>query len=294
MKKFFTYATLCESIKQRANRTLGYKTYHNFSASLQPVSAVVRGIPVWETIVQTTVYENIFPQRLIAPYDSVAGVELLYKHCQRCQLAHYREHVVSHSAPLIGAPEDATVVFMGQCPGNEENLSGFPFVGVSGDCLNLMFKKSGFHDRRISINTVGCVPKDGPKTVERTEPRMGECLACASRLWLLLKNIKPNIIVCLGSVAASLFWDKPKQQHRDILHPIVPGRLYIGYTYHPSYINRKMNKGGINDYRTTIKFLREVSDFSKVLKPYEEMENWNLLETEKYPIAFVNNFIGKL
>lgn len=108
--------------------------------------------------------------------------------CTRCPLSQTRHHVVFG----VG-PQDAEVLFVGEGPGENEDLQGEPFVGAAGKFLDEMLTiiDLGRHNCYIT-NIVKCRP---PKN---RDPMQTEQDACIDFLRAQTKLLKPKIIVCLG------------------------------------------------------------------------------------------------
>jgi uracil-DNA glycosylase, family 4 len=116
--------------------------------------------------------------------------------CKKCDLCKTRTNVVFG----VGNPE-AEVVFIGEGPGEQEDLQGVPFVGRSGQLLDKMLQAIGlYRDKNIYIaNIVKCRPP------ENRDPLPDEQKSCMEWLNLQLDFIKPKIIVTLGRIAAMKF-----------------------------------------------------------------------------------------
>ena len=112
--------------------------------------------------------------------------------CTRCGLCETRTNVVFG----VGAP-DAEVMFIGEGPGEQEDLQGEPFVGRAGKLLDDMLELIDLDRSRIYIaNMVKCRP---PKN---RDPLPEEQAACSPWLERQIALIRPKIIVCLGRIAA--------------------------------------------------------------------------------------------
>ena len=115
--------------------------------------------------------------------------------CRRCQLCETRTNVVFG----VG-PESAKVMFIGEGPGENEDLQGEPFVGRGGKLLDDMLELIDLDRTKVYIaNMVKCRP---PKN---RDPLPTEQAACAQWLDAQLRLINPSIIVCLGRIAAMRF-----------------------------------------------------------------------------------------
>ena len=115
--------------------------------------------------------------------------------CRRCQLCETRTNVVFG----VGNP-DAEVMFIGEGPGEQEDLQGEPFVGRAGKLLDDMLELIYLDRSKIYIaNMVKCRP---PKN---RDPLNIEQEACSVWLTQQIELIRPKIIVCLGRIAAATY-----------------------------------------------------------------------------------------
>lgn len=114
--------------------------------------------------------------------------------CDKCGLCSTRTNVVFG----VGNPE-AKVMFIGEGPGEQEDLSGQPFVGRAGKLLDLMLDAVDLsREKNIYIaNIVKCRP---PKN---RDPLPEEQETCINWLREQVSVIRPKIIVCLGRIAAA-------------------------------------------------------------------------------------------
>jgi DNA polymerase len=133
----------------------------------------------------------------------------------------------------VGNPE-ADILFIGEGPGEQEDLRGEPFVGRSGQLLDKYLAAIGL-DRRTNIyiaNMVKCRP---PKN---RDPRPEEQDLCIGWLTQQVKLMQPKIIVCLGRIAAQRIIRKDFSVMKE--HGIFfehNGILRMG-TYHPAMLLR--------------------------------------------------------
>lgn len=153
--------------------------------------------------------------------------------CKNCKLCETRTNVVFGT----GNPK-AKVLFIGEGPGENEDLKGEPFVGRGGMLLDKMLSVVDLsRDKNIYIaNMVKCRP---PKN---RDPEEEEVAACRSWLKKQIELIDPKIIVCLGRVAALRFIDpnfKVTKEHGEFRN--MDGRLVMG-TFHPAALLRNPNQ----------------------------------------------------
>ena len=115
--------------------------------------------------------------------------------CERCELCRTRTNVVFG----VG-PETARIMFIGEGPGENEDLQGVPFVGRGGKLLDDMLELINLDRTKVYIaNMVKCRP---PKN---RDPLPTEQAACERWLSRQIELINPRIIVCLGRIAAMRF-----------------------------------------------------------------------------------------
>jgi uracil-DNA glycosylase len=149
--------------------------------------------------------------------------------CTKCQeLTSYRTQTVFG----VGNP-DATVMFLGEAPGETEDRDGIPFVGRAGQLLTNIIKALGWTREQVYIvNICKCRP---PRN--RT-PYKVEADNCRPFLDLQIKVVNPSYIVAMGNVAAQnlLGIERPISSLRGEIHEY-NGRKVI-CTYHPSYLLR--------------------------------------------------------
>ncbi len=153
--------------------------------------------------------------------------------CKNCKLCETRTNVVFG----IGNPK-TKVLFIGEGPGENEDLKGEPFVGRGGILLDKMLSVVDLsRDKNIYIaNMVKCRP---PKN---RDPEEEEVAACRPWLEKQIELIDPKIIVCLGRVSAIRFIDpnfKVTKEHGEFRE--MNGRLVMG-TFHPAAILRNPNQ----------------------------------------------------
>lgn len=152
--------------------------------------------------------------------------------CIDCDLHKNRTNVVFGS----GNPE-SDILFIGEAPGEAEDISGEAFVGRSGMLLTSLLEENGFFRNKniYIVNSVKCRPENN------RNPRSGEQKAC--RKWLLsqIEIINPKIIVCVGRVSAVELIKKDfkiMKEHGKFFE--IDGRFYMGIL-HPAAILRNIN-----------------------------------------------------
>jgi DNA polymerase len=164
--------------------------------------------------------------------------ELIASNCTLCGLSEGRTQLVVDR----GDP-GARVLFVGEAPGEKEDLSGKAFVGRSGRLLDEMLRAEGFDTNRDALiaNVVKCRP---PKN---RAPRPAEAQTCLPYLRKQIELIKPKWMALLGATAfRHLVPDKKnlvmsREAGRFFTHPFYPG-ISLMTLYHPAYILRDPRK----------------------------------------------------
>jgi uracil-DNA glycosylase len=135
----------------------------------------------------------------------------------------------------------AELMFVGEQPGNEEDLSGRPFVGPAGRLLDRALQEAGIDRTLVYVTNVVKHFKWEPRGKRRihTKPNAGEIAACRPWLDTEIELVKPRVIVCLGATAAQAVIDRKFKvtAHRG---EFVPSTLapFVMATVHPSSILR--------------------------------------------------------
>ncbi|HME68824.1 MAG TPA: uracil-DNA glycosylase [Myxococcota bacterium] len=150
--------------------------------------------------------------------------------CTRCRLSQGRTQIVFG----VGNPE-AKLLFVGEGPGEQEDLRGIPFCGRAGELLTSMIEKGlGIPRSEVYIcNIVKCRPPHN-----RT-PQPDEVAACRPFLDGQIEAIGPRVIVALGKPAASLLLG------RDIAITKIRGTWHeyrgipVMPTFHPAFVLRQ-------------------------------------------------------
>lgn len=135
----------------------------------------------------------------------------------------------------------ARVMFVGEQPGNEEDLAGKPFVGPAGRLLDKALEEAGIDRTETFVTNVVKHFKWEPRGKRRihAKPNAQEISACRPWLDAEIDLVKPEVIVCLGATAAQALLGKQFRvtQHRGEFVPSsLPARVIA--TVHPSSILR--------------------------------------------------------
>ena len=153
--------------------------------------------------------------------------------CTRCGLCQTRHHVVFG----VGNP-NADVMFIGEGPGEQEDLRGEPFVGPAGMLLDDMLSIIDL-DRKTNCyiaNIVKCRPPHNRDPLEEEQE------ACIGYLRSQIALVNPKIIVCLGRIAAKQLISGDFRITRQHGQWIQKDGIWMMAIYHPSALLRDMSK----------------------------------------------------
>jgi uracil-DNA glycosylase len=173
---------------------------------------------------------------LIPPHASLAELRKTAAGCKACDLWKRGTQTVFGE----GAKK-ARLMFVGEQPGNDEDLAGKPFVGPAGKLLDAALEEAGIDRRTVYVTNVVKHFKWEPRGKRRihAKPNSVEINACLPWLNAELAVVRPDVLVCLGATAAQALLGKQFRvtQHRGefIESPLAPRLLA---TVHPSSILR--------------------------------------------------------
>ena len=151
--------------------------------------------------------------------------------CVKCShLASSRKNVVFGVGNL-----DATLMFVGEAPGADEDLQGEPFVGRAGELLTKIIQATGFKRSDVYIaNILKCRPPGN------RDPKPEEVSRCLPFLCAQIALLKPKMMLAVGRIAAQnlLATDAPLARLRGKLHHFGEANTPLVITYHPAYLLR--------------------------------------------------------
>lgn len=152
--------------------------------------------------------------------------------CTRCKLAPGRTHLVFGEG---ATPAD--LMFIGEGPGEQEDLQGRPFVGKAGELLTRMIEAMGLRRENVYIaNIVKCRPPGN------RDPEPDEIEACMPVLLAQIRCVRPRVIVSLGRISAQtlLGTATPISRLRGKWHQFQG--IDLMPTFHPAYLLRSPEK----------------------------------------------------
>jgi uracil-DNA glycosylase family 4 len=193
-------------------------------------SAAEETMPKKQSI--TPAQEPFVAKSVIAPEKREAALKVIREEigdCKRCPLAFAGRHTI-----VFGEGDPNTrLMFVGEGPGADEDMQGRPFVGRAGQLLNNMINAMGLQREEVYIaNIVKCRPP------QNRTPEPVEANTCSQFLFEQIDVIRPEILVALGSTAATyLLGGKASLSSlRGRLHQARGSKLIV--TYHPAYLLR--------------------------------------------------------
>ncbi|WAT15368.1 UdgX family uracil-DNA binding protein [Xanthomonas fragariae] len=190
--------------------------------------------------------------------QSLAQLRLAARDCRRCELWQPATQTVFGEGP-----NDASVMVIGEQPGDEEDLSGRPFVGPAGRLFNMALGELGVGRETFYVtNAVKHFrfEQRGKRRLHRN-PERSHMQACSG--WLLAERaqLRPAQIVCLGAIAAQavlgkgfrLMQERGQWQRLDDGTPVLT-------TVHPSWVLRQPSAAREEGYRRFVEDLRQLLD----------------------------------
>lgn len=168
-------------------------------------------------------------KKSMVQFADLGAIAATVKKCTKCKLHATRTNTV----PGQGHPHPE-ILFIGEGPGEDEDLSGLAFVGMAGKLLTKMIAAMGFlRDEVFIANVVKCRPPGN------RNPEPEEVAACMPYLEEQIRHLSPKVIITLGAVASKAVlktetgitalrgkWQKY-------------GEIDLLPTYHPSYLLRQ-------------------------------------------------------
>jgi uracil-DNA glycosylase len=156
--------------------------------------------------------------------------------CRRCDLwEHATQAVVGEG------PEGATIMLVGEQPGDEEDMRGHPFIGPAGRVLDEAIAAAGLNRSGLFITNAVKHFKWEPRGKRRLHKRPGAGEIKACNIWLEqeILAVKPRVIVALGATALKALTRSAQsiEAARQKEFPLEHGAIGLA-TYHPSAILR--------------------------------------------------------
>ena len=202
--------------------------------------------------------ETLLPDRPTLP-----TLREIARGCKACHL-----HRRGTQTVFGDGPRRATIMLVGEQPGDAEDLAGHPFVGPAGRLLDQALEEAGIDRRRVYVTNVVKHFKWEPRGKRRihAKPNTAEIGACRPWLDAEIAVVRPTVLVCLGATAAQALLGKNfkvTRQHGELVES--PLADFVTATVHPSSILRAPDDRSRRDaMRAFVDDLRTVARVAQV------------------------------
>jgi DNA polymerase len=199
---------------------------------------------------------------LIPPRPTISKLQEAARDCRACPLWKTGTQTVFGEGS-----RHAKVVFVGEQPGNDEDLAGKPFVGPAGKLLNKALEEAGINRNEVYVTNAVKHFKWEPKGKRRIhkKPNGREIAACRPWLEAELSVLKPKVLVCLGATAAQALLGKDfrvsRQRGQFIQSELAENTVA---TVHPSSILRAPDEE--TRHREMALFVADLKKIAKVIQ----------------------------
>jgi DNA polymerase len=178
---------------------------------------------------------------LIPPKPTITNLRAAAAGCKACDLWERATQTVFGEGSV-----HAKVIFVGEQPGDREDLAGHPFVGPAGRLLDQALAEAGIARSDVYITNVvkhfNWAPDQRGKRRIHKKPRYWEINACRPWLDAELAVVKPEVLVCLGATAAQALLGKDfsvlRRRGELVESSLAP---HVMATVHPSSILRAID-----------------------------------------------------
>jgi len=255
-----------------------WKTYYSsiFNPARVKVGAMLKEMPrkYWKNMPETALVPGLIAgaqgresgmietaaRQAVSGDNSQAAWEALKEEamaCTRCPLYKPATQTVFGEGPV-----SATMMFVGEQPGDQEDLAGAPFVGPAGQMFNRALAQAGIDRSDAYVTNAVKHFKFEPRGRRRihAKPGTGEIDAC--RWWIEQERmlLRPRVTVALGATAARSLFDRAVTIGRERGRPLaLPGGGEAWITVHPSYLLRIPDEDKAKaEYEQFVKDLRTV------------------------------------
>ena len=200
--------------------------------------------------------------RFIPPKASLVQLKEIAKGCTACDLYKRGTQTVFGSGP-----KKAQVVFVGEQPGNEEDLAGEPFVGPAGKLLDKALLAAGIDRSETYVTNIvkhfNWEPR-GKRRIHK-KPNALEIAACRPWFEAEVARLKPEVVICLGATAAQALLGRSFKvtQQRGKAIGGTPWAPVVIATVHPSSILRAPDDEARHEEMR--KFIDDLKQIAKLL-----------------------------
>jgi DNA polymerase len=194
--------------------------------------------------------------RYLPPHPSLPALRDAVQGCRGCDL--YRD---ATQAVFGEGPAEAGLMFVGEQPGDQEDLSGRPFVGPAGKLFDQALAEAGIDRKRAYVTNVVKHFKwqaRGKRRIHQ-KPNWAEMTACRPWLEAELAAVEPSVLVCLGATAAQALLGRQFRVTKQRGVPVESDLAsHVLATIHPSAILRADDADRDKEYAAFVDDLRKV------------------------------------
>jgi DNA polymerase len=197
-----------------------------------------------------------------APAPETSSLTALEKAAKVCTACHLYKHATQ---TVFGeGPKGATLMLLGEQPGDQEDLAGKPFVGPAGKVLDRALEEAGIDRTQVYVTNTVKHFKWEPRGKRRIhkKPNSREIAACRPWLEAELRAVRPNLLVCMGATAAQAVFGPSFRVTRErgkVLESELASKVVA--TVHPSSLLRQPDEESrereyklfVADLRTALK-----------------------------------------
>lgn len=160
--------------------------------------------------------------------------------CRRCELWQHATQAVDGEGPA-----NARIVLLGEQPGDQEDLSGKPFVGPAGQLLDKAIQRAGLQRGDLYLTNAVKHFKWTPRGKRRLHksPAQREVQACAVWLERELERVQPAVVVTLGATALGALLGEKVSLQGYLGNSFDLNGMQVIPTYHPSFALRQDGEG---------------------------------------------------
>jgi probable DNA metabolism protein len=181
--------------------------------------------------------------------------------CRRCHL-----HEAASQTVFGEGPAHARLLFVGEQPGDQEDVIGRPFVGPAGQIMDRAMEEAGIDRRTVYITNAVKHFKFEPRGKRRIHktPEAPEIQACRFWLDVELVRLRPKLVVAMGGTAARAVLGRAVTITRERGRPIEMSDGQTAFvTVHPSYLLRVPDEDAkVREYRAFVADLRKVVELT--------------------------------
>jgi len=186
------------------------------------------------------VAKNLFPTAspFLPQVRTLPSLRTAARTCQGCDLYQHATQTVFGEGT-----KTATVMLVGEQPGDKEDLSGHPFIGPAGRILDEALATAGIDRSEVYVTNAvkhfNWAPDERGKRRIHKKPRYSEIQACRPWLDAEIEAVRPEVVICMGATAAQAILGKDFKVLRD-RGRFVPSDMapFVMATVHPSSILR--------------------------------------------------------